>query len=150
MHSVLTTGCFDLLHVGHVRLLEYAACFGPLTVGINSDASTARLKPGRPIFREVERIAMLRALRCVSHVAVFEEDTPYALIDKLAPDLYLRGPGSVVDVSASAWLGVLHARKDIVILDWDVEVSTTLLIERIAKCFYESRTLVSPPLKVLH
>src|SRR6516165_6248699 len=75
---VWTNGCFDLLHVGHVRGLQEARRLGDLLiVGINSDVSVRRLKgPGRPIVPEAQRQEVLAALGCVDHVVVFGEDTP--------------------------------------------------------------------------
>src|SRR5437762_11414423 len=79
---VLANGCFDVLHVGHVRYLEEARRLGDvLFVGINADAAVARLKGrGRPLMPADERAEMLAALRAVDHVVVFDEDTADALI----------------------------------------------------------------------
>jgi rfaE bifunctional protein nucleotidyltransferase chain/domain len=90
---VATGGCFDLLHVGHVRTLEAARAFGDrLVVLLNSDASVRRLKgPGRPVVRQDDRAAMLRALRCVDAVIVFEEDTPTAALERLRPEVWAKG-----------------------------------------------------------
>ncbi len=88
-----TNGCFDLLHLGHVRYLqqarEQAAC---LIVAINSDASVRRLKgPSRPVIGQRERAEMLAALECVDYVTVFEEDTPMPLLELLRPDVLVKG-----------------------------------------------------------
>ena len=90
---VFTNGCFDLLHVGHVKLLHEAARLGDkLVVGLNSDASVIRLKgPERPIIPEAERAALLAALECVDLVVIFTEDTPRALISALLPDVLVKG-----------------------------------------------------------
>lgn len=89
---VFTNGCFDLLHVGHVRYLKEALKRGDLlVVGLNSDASVARLKPGRPIVPEAERAEVLAALEMVAYVTVFHEDTPYELIAYLRPDVLVKG-----------------------------------------------------------
>src|SRR5262245_40840983 len=74
---VLANGCFDLLHVGHVRYLAAARALGDvLIVGLNSDASVRRLKgPGRPLMPAVERAELVAALAAVDHVVVFEDDT---------------------------------------------------------------------------
>jgi D-beta-D-heptose 7-phosphate kinase/D-beta-D-heptose 1-phosphate adenosyltransferase len=90
---VFTNGCFDLLHVGHVRLLRQAAALGDyLVVGINSDESVRRLKgPGRPINDGESRAELLAALECVDAVTLFEEDTPLALIEATLPDVLVKG-----------------------------------------------------------
>jgi rfaE bifunctional protein nucleotidyltransferase chain/domain len=90
---VFTNGVFDLLHIGHVRYLAYARqCGDVLIVGVNSDASTKRLKgPSRPIVREEERAEMLAALACVDYVCVFPEDTPDELIKLVRPDVHVKG-----------------------------------------------------------
>lgn len=89
---VFTNGCFDLLHAGHIRALEAARAFGDvLVVGINSDASTRRLKgPSRPIVPEAERAEVVAALRPVDYVVLFDEDTPTHTIDILAPDVHVK------------------------------------------------------------
>ena len=90
---VLANGCFDLLHVGHIRYLRAARGLGDvLFVGINSDAAVARLKgKGRPLMPAAERAEMLLALRDVDHVIVFEEDTADRLIASLRPDVHAKG-----------------------------------------------------------
>jgi rfaE bifunctional protein nucleotidyltransferase chain/domain len=90
---VATGGCFDLLHAGHVQMLERARALGDaLVVCLNSDASVARLKgPDRPLVAEADRAAVLRALRCVDAVAVFGEDTPEAVLAELRPHLWCKG-----------------------------------------------------------
>jgi D-beta-D-heptose 7-phosphate kinase/D-beta-D-heptose 1-phosphate adenosyltransferase len=90
---VFTNGCFDLLHPGHIYLLNEAKALGNrLVVGLNSDASVERLKGrGRPIFCEDERAALIGALDCVDLVVVFEEDIPQSLITALQPDLLVKG-----------------------------------------------------------
>ena len=96
---VLANGCFDLMHVGHIRYLEEARRLGDvLFVGINSDASVARLKgAGRPLMPQDERVEMLAALRAVDHVVVFEEDTADALLRALKPDVHAKGTDYTVD-----------------------------------------------------
>jgi D-beta-D-heptose 7-phosphate kinase/D-beta-D-heptose 1-phosphate adenosyltransferase len=99
---VFTNGCFDLLHVGHVRYLQQARQLGDLLIlGLNSDASVRRLKGDkRPLIGEAERAHILAALSCVDYVTIFEEDTPLALITALRPDILAKGgdytPESVV------------------------------------------------------
>jgi D-beta-D-heptose 7-phosphate kinase/D-beta-D-heptose 1-phosphate adenosyltransferase len=91
---VFTNGVFDLLHVGHVSLLEAARTQGAaLVVGVNSDASVRRLGKGadRPLVPEAERARLLAALACVDGVVLFDEDTPLALIQALRPDVLVKG-----------------------------------------------------------
>jgi len=90
---VFTNGCFDLLHVGHVRSLESARRLGDrLVVGVNGDASVRRQKgPGRPVVPARGRAEVLAALACVDWVVVFPESTPLALILALRPDVLAKG-----------------------------------------------------------
>jgi D-beta-D-heptose 7-phosphate kinase/D-beta-D-heptose 1-phosphate adenosyltransferase len=90
---VLTNGCFDLLHPGHVRVLEFARSKGDvLVVAINTDASVRGLKgPGRPVMNERERAAMLGALECVDYVTLFSDATPIRLLKRLKPDVLVKG-----------------------------------------------------------
>lgn len=90
---VLANGCFDLLHVGHVRYLEEARRLGDvLFVGINSDAAVARLKGhGRPLMPESERVEILASLRAVDHVVVFDDETADGLIRAIKPDVHAKG-----------------------------------------------------------
>jgi D-beta-D-heptose 7-phosphate kinase/D-beta-D-heptose 1-phosphate adenosyltransferase len=93
---VLTNGCFDLLHVGHVSYLQQAAGEGDcLIVAVNSDASVRQLGkgPDRPVFAQDQRAAMLAALEAVDYVTVFDEPTPHALLARLKPDLLVKGGG---------------------------------------------------------
>jgi D-beta-D-heptose 7-phosphate kinase/D-beta-D-heptose 1-phosphate adenosyltransferase len=90
---VATGGCFDLLHAGHVRMLEAARALGDcLIVCLNSDASVRRLKGAdRPLVGQDDRSAVLAALGCVDAVAVFEEDDPRAILGELRPDIWVKG-----------------------------------------------------------
>jgi rfaE bifunctional protein nucleotidyltransferase chain/domain len=90
---VLANGCFDILHVGHVRYLEGARKLGDtLVVAINSDRSVRALKgEGRPILNENERVALVSALRCVDHVVVFDEGDVTRVLDVLRPSIHAKG-----------------------------------------------------------
>lgn len=93
---VLTNGCFDLLHVGHVRYLEAAKCYGKsLVVGLNSDRSVRQLKTTaflpRPLQPSAERAEILAALRSVDAVVIFDELTAQRLIESLQPEIYVKG-----------------------------------------------------------
>ena len=90
---VFTNGCFDILHVGHVRYLQQARAMGDLlVVGVNTDDSVRRLKgPERPINPESDRAELLAALECVDYVTLFPEDTPVDLILAIRPDIHVKG-----------------------------------------------------------
>jgi len=109
---VLANGCFDVLHVGHVRYLQGARAEGDLlVVGINSDASTARLKgPGRPFLDESARAQLVAALACVDYVVVFSEPTVEVLLRTLRPHVHAKGTDytaeSVPEREISAQLGI--------------------------------------------
>lgn len=93
-HKVVwTNGCFDLLHVGHIRNLQAARRLGDLlVVGVNGDASVRRLKgQDRPIVSAAERVEILAALDCVDYVIVFDEDTPAEAIRRLQPEIHCKG-----------------------------------------------------------
>ena len=89
---VFTNGCFDILHVGHVRYLRSARELGDvLLVALNTDQSVSRIKPGRPVIPEGQRAEMVASLEMVDYVTLFEEDTPYELIKLLGPDVLVKG-----------------------------------------------------------
>ncbi|HET8847066.1 MAG TPA: adenylyltransferase/cytidyltransferase family protein [Ktedonobacteraceae bacterium] len=91
--GVFTNGCFDLLHLGHVRYLQDARAAGDfLALGLNSDESTRLLKgPGRPLVPANERAEILAALACVTYVTIFAEKTATALVELLQPAIYVKG-----------------------------------------------------------
>ncbi len=90
---VFTNGCYDLIHVGHIRLLQNAKKLGDaLVVGLNSDKSVSRIKgPKRPLINQKERAEMLAALSCVDIVTVFNEDDPFNIIKDILPDVLVKG-----------------------------------------------------------
>ena len=90
---VATNGCFDILHVGHVRYLKKSKEFGDvLIVGLNSDSSVKSIKgPERPINNENDRAEVLCALNSVDYVVLFNEDSPKDLLDKIKPNIYTKG-----------------------------------------------------------
>jgi D-beta-D-heptose 7-phosphate kinase/D-beta-D-heptose 1-phosphate adenosyltransferase len=89
---VFTNGCFDLIHVGHVRYLSQAKALGDiLIIGLNTDKSVSRIKPGRPVIPEDQRAEVLAALSMVDYVVLFEEDTPYELIKEIKPHVLVKG-----------------------------------------------------------
>jgi len=90
---VSTNGCFDLLHVGHTRILKAARELGDvLIVGLNSDASVQKLKgSSRPINQDSDRAEILTSLDCVDYVTIFDEDTPVQFLELLKPDIHVKG-----------------------------------------------------------
>lgn len=129
---VFTNGCFDVLHVGHLRYLMEARALGDLlVVGINSDASVRRLKgPERPINQESDRREMLLALKVVDLVAVFEEDTPLALIEKISPQVLVKGG----DWPEDKIVGAEHVKKSggrVLSLPFVNGYSTTSIVNKI-------------------
>ena len=131
---VFTNGCFDLLHPGHVRLLEAARAAGDrLVVGLNSDASVTRLKgQGRPLLPEAERAETLLALEAVDRVVIYAEDTPRDVILALVPDVLVKG--------ADWELGAIVGREEVEAAGGRVVRvqllpgrSTTSLVERIRR-----------------
>jgi len=90
---VFTNGCYDILHPGHIRLLEKARSLGDILIlALNTDASVARLKgPTRPLIPEGERAEMALALQAVDAVTFFDEDTPRELIAEVLPDILIKG-----------------------------------------------------------
>jgi len=90
---VLANGCFDILHVGHLRYLEHARALGDvLVVAINSDKSMRTIKDrGRPILPENERVSLVSALRCVDHIVLFDEPDVSRILDVLRPAIHAKG-----------------------------------------------------------
>jgi rfaE bifunctional protein nucleotidyltransferase chain/domain len=130
---VFTNGCFDLLHAGHVHYLEEARSLGDgLIVGVNTDASVARLMkgPGRPLNPEGDRARVLAALTCVDRVVLFAEDTPLALITLLAPNILVKGGDYQLDEIVGREV-VLARGGRVVALPFLPPYSTTGLIERL-------------------
>ena len=129
---VFTNGCFDLLHMGHVRYLQQARELGDcLIVAVNADDSVRRLKgPSRPVIRESERAAMLGALECVDYVTVFGEDTPRELLQLLRPDVLVKGGTTDVVVGRE----IVEAYGGKVLCMPAVEgLSTTQIIDKIVQ-----------------
>lgn len=135
---VTTNGCFDLLHVGHVRYLEEARRLGDmLVVGVNSDASVRRLKgPTRPVVRDVERAEILAALSCVDYVIVFDERTPCELLEALRPDIHVKGGDYALEDVIERTVVEKHGGRVVVGICVDAQ-STTDIIEAIRRSFEE-------------
>jgi rfaE bifunctional protein nucleotidyltransferase chain/domain len=131
---VLTNGCFDLLHAGHVRYLAEARGLGDaLIVGLNSDRSVRALKgEGRPILNESERAEVIAALEAVDFVVVFDEDTPQELIARLLPDVLVKGGDWPLDQIVGREDVEANGGK-VMSLPYVQNASTTDLIDRIQK-----------------
>ncbi|MBW3602586.1 MAG: adenylyltransferase/cytidyltransferase family protein [Actinobacteria bacterium] len=129
-----TGGCFDLLHAGHVRMLQSARALGDcLVVCLNSDASVRRLKgPGRPLVSAVDRAAVLGGLACVDAVEVFDEDTPERVLARLRPDVWAKGADYAVGDLPEAPL-VESWGGQAVVLPYVAGRSTTRLIEEVTR-----------------
>ena len=129
---VLTNGCFDVLHAGHVRYLEQARGLGDrLIVGLNSDESVRALKgPDRPVNGEADRACVLGALACVDYVSIFDELTPERLIRLVRPDVYVKG-GDYRERGVPERELVTGLGGQVEVLDLVPGRSTTGLIERV-------------------
>lgn len=132
MKTVFTNGCFDLLHPGHVDLLERARALGDrLVVGLNSDASVRALKgPNKPYVNEVDRRRMLLALRAVDEVVIFGEADPLRVIQELKPDVLVKGGDWPVDRIVGADF-VLARGGEVHSLSLLPGYSTTLVVHQI-------------------
>jgi len=136
LRIVLANGCFDLLHVGHIRYLEGAKSTGDvLVVGINGDASVARLKgPGRPLLGAAKRARLVAALRAVDYVVVFDDVTVDSLLERLRPHVHAKGTDyttqSVPEGETARRLGI-----EVAIVGDPKEHSTRALLATIARRF---------------
>jgi D-glycero-beta-D-manno-heptose 1-phosphate adenylyltransferase len=137
---VLANGCFDLLHVGHVRYLDAARALGDvLFVGLNSDAAVARLKgPGRPLMPAAERAEILAGLRAVDHVVVFDEDTADRLVSLVRPAVHAKGT-DYTDASVPEAASVRAAGGRVAIVGDPKDHATRDLIARIRERFDATR-----------
>ncbi len=131
---VATNGCFDLLHVGHVRYLQAARATGDvLAVGLNGDQSVHQLKgPGRPITTETDRAEVLAALDCVDLVAIFPENRATRFIAAVHPAVYVKGgdyTSETLDEEERALLNEIGA--DIRLVPFETGYSTSALVDRI-------------------
>jgi D-beta-D-heptose 7-phosphate kinase/D-beta-D-heptose 1-phosphate adenosyltransferase len=125
---VFTNGCFDLLHIGHIKYLQKAKSFGDmLIVGLNSDKSVKRLKgQTRPIMPQEDRAYLLASLEMVDYVVIFEEDTPYKLISKVKPDVLVKGG----DYEEKEIVGRDIAKR-VEVVEFVPNKSTSAIIEKI-------------------
>jgi rfaE bifunctional protein nucleotidyltransferase chain/domain len=132
---VFTNGCFDLLHLGHVDYLEKARHLGDaLVVGLNTDSSVSRLKPGRPLQDELSRARILASLLFVDAVVLFDEPTPLELITLVQPDILVKGD----DYPISGIVGhelVLEKGGQVLTVPLVPGYSTTGIVERVQRLF---------------
>ena len=135
---VFTNGCFDLLHPGHVDYLEKARSLGDLlVVGVNSDSSVKRIKPGldRPVNAEAARARVLAGLGCVDYVIIFEEDTPYNLIQKVRPQVLVKGGDWPVESIVGRDI-VQDLGGEVLSIPFTRDCSTTGILDRIKGHLY--------------
>jgi rfaE bifunctional protein nucleotidyltransferase chain/domain len=128
----LTNGCFDLLHVGHIRSLEYAASLADvLVVGLNSDESVRALKgEGRPLLAADDRAELIAALQCVDLVTVFPQLTAESLIAAVKPDVYVKG-GDYDEASLPEAAIVRSYGGRIVLAPLVPDLSTSAIVDRV-------------------
>jgi len=131
---VFTNGCFDILHVGHVRYLTAARSEGDiLVVGLNSDGSVKSIKPeNRPIVNQEQRAEVLAGLECVDYITVFNEPDPLKVINELKPDVLVKGADWIEKEIIGADIVKANGGK-VVRVSVVPEVSTSRIIQRIAK-----------------
>ena len=129
---VFTNGCFDLLHLGHVRYLEAARAEGDvLVIGVNSDRSVHEIKgPARPVVPEDERTEVLAALACVDFVTLFDEPDPLETIRALLPDILVKGSDWAEDAIVGKEVVEEHGGR-VVRVPLTEGASTTKIIEKI-------------------
>jgi rfaE bifunctional protein nucleotidyltransferase chain/domain len=133
---VFTNGCFDILHVGHVRYLAEARAKGDvLVLGLNSDASVKSIKSGnRPIIGQDQRAEVLAGLACVDYITVFDEPDPLALIQAVKPDVLVKG----ADWEEKNIIGsdmVKSYGGEVVRIKMVPDISTSGIIQRIIECY---------------
>ncbi len=128
---VTTNGCFDIFHAGHASLLTKAKRLGDiLIVGLNSDTSIKRIKPGRPIVPENERATVLAALESVDYIVLFQEDTPHNYLKAVKPHIHVKGTDRSIDqIIEKDILEKLGA--ELKLIQITEGVSTTNIIEKI-------------------
>lgn len=139
---VVTNGCFDILHLGHVTYLEAARNLGDvLLVGVNSDASVQAIKgPGRPMNPEQDRAAVLAALASVDAVCVFAEPDAMAFLERVRPDVYAKGGDYTLETIHQAERRLVERLGGtVVVLEGVPGKSTTALLEQIEKAAPPSR-----------
>lgn len=145
---VLTSGCFDIIHLGHVKILEMAHSIGDvLIVGLNSDSSVRHLKGhGHPIMPEMDRAEIIGALRCVDYVTIFSEMTAENLIRNVKPNVYVKGGDYEKDyekASRKEMAAVKEYGGEVIVLPYVSGKSSTLLVKKILKLYANNELLVN-------
>jgi D-beta-D-heptose 7-phosphate kinase/D-beta-D-heptose 1-phosphate adenosyltransferase len=137
---VFTNGCFDIIHVGHVRLLQEAKTFGDvLIVALNSDASVRTLKgAGRPFVSEEQRAEVVAALEMVDYVVIFNELDPLRIITELTPQVLVKGGDWTIDTIIGRDV-VEQAGGKVIPLRFIDGVSSTTIIQRILKTHTQAK-----------
>lgn len=135
---VFTNGCFDILHVGHVRYLAAARALGDvLIVGLNSDASVTRLKgPTRPLNTQDDRAEVLAALAAVDYVIIFDDPTAANLVAEIKPDVYVKGGDYRIEDLPEARIAASYGGRT-VLVPLVPGKSTTGVVEKIKSMRYE-------------
>ncbi len=131
---VATNGCFDILHVGHVRYLQKTKSFADYSIILlNSDKSVRSIKgPTRPINKEQDRAEILCALSCVDYVVLFDEDSPKNLLDEIKPDVYTKGADYTMETLPEADIMKKNGTR-VEFISFVEGKSTTSIIEKINK-----------------
>ncbi|WP_411376672.1 adenylyltransferase/cytidyltransferase family protein [Desulfurobacterium thermolithotrophum] len=134
---VFTNGCFDIIHAGHVDYLEKAKSLGDvLIVGMNSDSSIKRIKGGkRPIVSQDYRARVLIALKAVDYIFIFEDDTPYKVIETIKPHVLVKG----ADWPIEKIVGKEFAEK-VERIPFEYDISTSKIIERVVKLYCSDKS----------
>ena len=129
---VFTNGCFDLLHAGHIKLIETASRYGDrLVIGLNSDESVRKIKgDGRPILNQHERATLLSALSEVDLIILFDEETPVKLLEEIRPDVLVKGNDYSIDQVVGKDLVEQYGGR-VVLIDLEPGISTTEILGRI-------------------
>ena len=126
---VFTNGCFDILHVGHVRYLKEAKALGDIFIlGLNSDCSVKSLKgSNRPINNESDRAEVLSALKAIDYVVIFDEKTAENIVGEVKPDIYAKGGDYSIDTLPEAKIVAEHGGKTVLLQLVDGKSSTNII-----------------------
>ena len=126
---VFTNGCFDILHVGHVRYLNEAKALGDILIlGLNSDSSVKSLKgSNRPINNESDRAEVLSALKAIDYVVIFDEKTAENIVGEVKPDIYAKGGDYSIDTLPEAKIVAEHGGKTVLLQLVDGKSSTNII-----------------------